>query len=126
MGFRCHGGALALAALLLLGCASYGGARHYVRGSEALDRGDPAAAIVELERAAELAPQASEVHNHLGIAYAAAGRHRDAMDAFQRAVALDCRNAAAAANLRAAEARADASRPAARRSPGTPLQEADR
>lgn len=126
MGFRRRGGALVLAALLVAGCASYGAARHYVRGSDALDRGDAAAAIAELERAAELAPEASEVHNHLGAAYAAAGRHEDAMAAFRHAVALDCRNESAAANLRAAETRADALRRAAQRGAGAPPQETGR
>jgi lipoprotein NlpI len=57
-----------------------------------------------LERAAVLAPERSEVFNHLGLAYAAAGRPADALSAFERAVALDCDNRAAAANLRAAQA----------------------
>jgi cytochrome c-type biogenesis protein CcmH/NrfG len=40
--------------------------------------------------------------DHLGIAYAAAGRPLDALAAFERAVALDCDNRAAKANLAAA------------------------
>jgi len=92
------------AALLALGCSSFRGARLYQSGTSALDRGDSAAAIAELERAAELLPEASEVQNHLGLAYQAAGRDRDAELAFRRAVALDCGNAAAVENLRVVQA----------------------
>ena len=51
-------------------------------------------------------PHASEVQNHLGAAYAAEGRDAEALAAFERAVALDCDNAAAQQNLRAARAAA--------------------
>jgi Flp pilus assembly protein TadD len=81
------------------GCASYEGARLYQSGTQALDRGEPARAIADLERAAELVPEASEVQNHLGLAYAAAGRDADALRAFQRAVDIDCDNRAAVENL---------------------------
>lgn len=97
--------------LVMLGCSSFRGARMYLSGTQALDRGDAVVAIAELERAAELLPDASEVQNHLGLAYQAAGRERDAELAFRRAVALDCTNAAAAENLRIAEARASQERP---------------
>jgi len=40
----------------------------YQNGTSALDRGDSQQAVVELERAAELVPEASEVQNHLGLA----------------------------------------------------------
>ena len=92
--------ALAVALALGSGCASYRGARLYVSGSEALEAGDTARALADLERAAALAPQRSEVQNHLGIAYLRAGRQADARAAFERAVTLDCSNPAAAANLR--------------------------
>jgi Flp pilus assembly protein TadD len=98
----------AIAALLLLvagGCASLEAARLYTRGTDALDRGDVASAVVALERAAALEPEASEIQNHLGLAYAAAGRPGDALLAWRRAVELDCDNSAAAHNLAAAEAR---------------------
>ena len=98
---------LTCAALLLLssGCASYRGARLYQSGSEALDRGEIAVAVGDLERAALLAPHASEIQNHLGIAYTEAGRHTAAFAAYQRAVDLDCTNAAAQHNLRVAQER---------------------
>ncbi len=99
------------AAVLVLGCSGFRAARLYQSGTSALDRGDSAQAIAELERAAELLPEASEVQNHLGLAYQAAGRERDAEFAFRRAVALDCGNAAAVENLRVAEARARKERP---------------
>lgn len=51
-------------------------------------------------------PHASEVHNHLGLAYTEQGRSADALAAFRRAVELDCDNRAAKHNLGAAEARA--------------------
>jgi Flp pilus assembly protein TadD len=99
----------ALATLLvsvLLGCAAVAGHRHFEAGNEALDRGDATLAVVELERAAALVPGASEVQNHLGLAYAAAGRDAEARAAFERAVALDCDNRAAVENLDAARRRA--------------------
>lgn len=91
--------------LLLGGCTSYRGARLYQSGSAALDRGDFAGAVQDLERAAELVPHASEIQNHLGLAYAGEGRDAEALLAFERAVALDCDNAAASRNLRVAERR---------------------
>ena len=87
----------------LLGCSTIEGYRHFQAGNLALDRGDAAAAVAELERAAQILPERSEVFNHLGIAYATAGRREDARLAFERAVALDCDNRAAQANLRAAQ-----------------------
>lgn len=95
--------AIALAVVGQLGCASLEGYRHFDAGSAALDRGDAATAVRELEQAALLVPERSEVHNHLGIAYSAAGRPQDARLAFERAVALDCDNREAAANLAASQ-----------------------
>jgi Flp pilus assembly protein TadD len=95
----------------LAGCASLEAARLYRSGTEALDAGEPQRAVADLERAGTLAPQASEVQNHLGLAYAAAGRPDDAERAFRRAVELDCDNAAARENLRASELRRAEARP---------------
>jgi Flp pilus assembly protein TadD len=100
--------ALAIAALPLAACASFEAARAFQRGTAALERGDAAAAVGELERAAVLEPRASAVHNHLGIAYEAAGRERDALRAYERAVELDCENRAAEHNLTALRARVPA------------------
>ena len=88
-----------LGGLQLVACAGFEGARLYQSGTRALDRGEPVRAVSDLERAAELVPEASEVQNHLGLAYAAAGRDDDARRAFQRAVDLDCDNHAALENL---------------------------
>lgn len=102
---RCLAPSLLLALLALAsGCASLEASRLYASGTEALDRGDTARAIADLERAAALWPEASEVHNHLGLAYARAGRDALALAAFEQAVALDCDNDAARHNLRAARA----------------------
>ena len=84
---------------LQLGCAAIEGARLYRDGTRALERGDAESAVRSLELAAERAPDASEVQNHLGIAYLGAGRRDDALRAFERAVALDCDNVAARRNL---------------------------
>lgn len=98
---RLHVLLLGLAAAGLLACASLEGARHYRDGSHALERGELAKAIGELEHAAVLLPQASEVRNHLGIAYLEAGRGEDALREFEEALALDCTNEAARRNLQA-------------------------
>ena len=98
--------AILVLCLALAGCASFRGARLYDSGTRALEQGDSARAIADLEAAASLVPQASEVANHLGLAYLQAGRQGDALAAFRQAVALDCDNQAARQNLRAAEAHA--------------------
>ncbi len=95
---------LAIAALLGAGCASLDGGRAYSRGVDALDRGDTETAIAELEYAAQRVPDASEVHNNLGVAYQQAGRYDAALAQFEYAVALDCDNQAAQRNLDAAQA----------------------
>ena len=98
---------LAIAVLVvaqLPACTAFRAARAYQRGSEALDRGDWVLAIAELERASILLPHASEIQNHLGIAYSMDGRDPAALSAFQRAVELDCDNQAALRNLADAEA----------------------
>jgi Flp pilus assembly protein TadD len=92
---------LVLALASAASCAGFDGARLYQRGTHALERGDPASAVRDLERAGELLPHASEVQNHLGLAYLEAGREREARAAFERAVTLDCDNQAAQHNLAA-------------------------
>lgn len=96
----------ALALSVALGCASLEGARLYEQGSDALEAGETELAISKLEEASVRVPHASEIQNHLGIAYAQAGEHERALGAFRRAVELDCDNAAAQRNLDLAEARA--------------------
>ncbi len=96
-------GILVLAGVAM-GCESsamraFRGARHYAAGTEALTRSDPVLAISELEQAASLVPHASEIQNHLGLAYWADGRPQEARSAFETAVKLDCENVAARTNL---------------------------
>lgn len=95
--------ALACCVALIAGCSAWQGAVLYGSGTGALDRGEVFRAVDDLERAAALVPQASEIQNHLGLAYTAAGRDDDALVAFQRAVDLDCENVAAQRNLSKAE-----------------------
>ena len=90
---------LSLLVLSVSGCASFRAAQLYQSGTHALDRGDAAAAIRDLEAAEELAPEASEIQNHLGLAYREAGRFGEARAAFVKAVELDCENEAAQRNL---------------------------
>jgi len=94
----CCGSILWLTACGSVPFRAFRGARYYAKGSEALETGDPDRAIEELERAAELVPQASEIQNHLGLAYWAAGQPKRARHAFDRAVELDCDNRAARVN----------------------------
>ena len=75
------------------------GARHYAAGSQALANRDAEGAIRELERAAVLVPRASEIQNHLGLAYWSEGRLDAARTSFERAIELDCDNRAAVLNL---------------------------
>lgn len=96
---------LLLAFVFASGCAAWPpvraieAARYYARGTEALERGDAPAAIGALERASALQPNASEIQNHLGLAYWSGARRGDALRALERAVELDCDNRAAQANL---------------------------
>ena len=103
---RAPGGLAAVSiALVGLACSSFPpvqairAARYYASGTRALDRGDSAIAIEELERAAALMPNASEIHNHLGLAYWSSGSERIAEREFARALELDCDNEAARVNL---------------------------
>jgi tetratricopeptide (TPR) repeat protein len=97
--------AIVVLATVFLGCSSWRAARLYQSGSLALDEGRVEEALDDLERAVVLAPQASAIQNHLGLARVAADEPRAAAAAFQRAVDLDCDNAAAAENLARARAR---------------------
>jgi Flp pilus assembly protein TadD len=97
--------AVVLVATAGLACASLPpvqsirAARYYAAGTRALDRGDAAVAIAELERAAALRPAASEIRNHLGLAYWSDGREIEAERELERALELDCDNDAARSNL---------------------------
>lgn len=95
--------ALAFVLLFLSACASppldaLRGARLYASGSHALESGESARAVAELEEAARLVPHASEIQNHLGLAYQAQGDFGRAQSAFDRALELDCDNESARTN----------------------------
>lgn len=99
--------AIAVSLLLgvsLTGCTGFRAARLYQDGTRALNAGNGEVAVMRLQEASRLEPEASEIQNHLGLAYAIAGHPEQALAAFQRAVDLDCSNAAAAKNLAAARA----------------------
>lgn len=82
---------------------TFRGAQYYAEGSDSLRRGESARALEELSRAAELVPQASEIQNHLGLAYWAVGQPEEARVAFDRAIDLDCDNLEARQNRIALE-----------------------
>lgn len=88
-----------------IGCASFRAAKLYQRGTEELNQGRLGVALRDLTAAAKLAPEASEIQNHLGLAHAEAGQEDRALVAFERAVELDCRNTAAVENLDRAKTR---------------------
>ena len=95
---------LAVLAMTLTACEtqavrSFRAGRLYVSGTEALDRGEVGSAIEQLEAAVALVPAASEVHNHLGLAYWSAGNRERARAEFETAIELDCDNEAARTNL---------------------------
>ena len=102
--------AVLLAGVACLGCGTLEGARLYHSGTQALERGDVSRAVADLEGAASRVPHDAEVHNRLGVAYAAAGRRDEAIREFESAVALDCDHAVAARNLRHAQGEAGATR----------------
>ena len=96
---------LILLAVLSLGCSTYRAAKLYQTGSASIGSPEPQNAISDLERAVLLAPEVSQIRNHLGIAYAEAGRFQEAIQAFESAIRLDCDNSAAFQNLKWAERR---------------------
>ena len=98
-GWFCLVFALCFLASLHVGCSNWRASQLYQSGSHALDEGDSKKAVSDLMQAAELKPESSEIQNHLGIAYERAGEPAAALAAFERAVELDCDNAAASANL---------------------------
>jgi len=102
---------VAIAAASLAACAGLEAVRLDRQGRAALDRGDSAQAVRDLERAASIAPAVSGIQNNLGIAYERAGRRDDAERAYERAVALDCRNDKAQSNLAAVRAARAAAAP---------------
>ncbi len=103
-----EGVAVAVLAVGLLsspGCTQWQAARLYQSGSQALQADDVDRAIDELSAAARLVPQASEIQNHLGLAWLEAGEDEHALRFFERAVELDCDNQAASDGLARVKAR---------------------
>lgn len=82
------------------GCSTYRAAQLYQTGTASIGTIGSTKAVTDLERAVFLAPHASQIRNHLGIAYIEVGRFRDAIQAFESAVRLDCDNFAAFQNLK--------------------------
>jgi tetratricopeptide (TPR) repeat protein len=72
---------------------------HAVYGSALGNRGDLAAAIPHLQRAAELKPRSFSAQANAGLAYLRAGRAPDAIPYLERAVAMHPDNFNATANL---------------------------
>jgi len=98
------------------------GAGHFSAGTDALVAGQGERAVAELEQAAELVPGASEIRNHLGLAYLAEGRERDARAAFTSAIELDCGNRAARQNLEALSPVSPTGASLTTRSPASPTE----
>lgn len=112
---------LLLSTASLVGCTGMRAAKLYQTGTRALNAGDGELAVERLSEASRLKPEASEIQNHLGLAYSVAGQPEQALAAFERAVDLDCSNTAAATNLAAArEAATDRRQLATTRSTGDP------
>jgi Flp pilus assembly protein TadD len=90
---------------LAAGCTSWRGAQLYQSGTRALEAGEVDRALRDLNEAARLVPEGSEIQNHLGVAWLEAGDEQRALQSFERAVELDCDNQAAADNLARIEER---------------------
>ena len=101
LGWFCVAFMVCFLAAFHIGCSNWQASQFYQSGSHALDEGDSRRAVSDLEQAALLKPDSSEIQNHLGIAYERSGQPAAALAAFERAVELDCDNAAASANLTA-------------------------
>jgi Flp pilus assembly protein TadD len=111
MAIRARRLLVVIVAASLAACTGLEAVRLDRQGRAALDRGDSAQAVRDLEQAASLAPAVSGIQNNLGIAYERAGRRDDAERAYERAVALDCRNDKAHSNLEALRAAREAAAP---------------
>ncbi len=111
-------------AMSLVGCTELRAAHLYRQGTIALNAGDAELAISRLGQAEHLLPDASQIQNHLGLAFVATGQQEKALAAFQRAVELDCSNPAAVHNLAAVRGTAQGGQALAKTElPGEPLDE---
>lgn len=85
----CFGAVIFLTfALFIVGCTPPG-PRALLKGKKFLDRGDYAAAVVELKTATALLPASAQAWNYYGVACQRAGQPADAVTAYQRALTLD-------------------------------------
>lgn len=75
---------------------------NLMRGLLALDQGDGETALSHLHKAESAMPQLPGMHIHLGQVYARLRRHRQAEEAFRRALEIDSEHPEAAAGLSAA------------------------
>lgn len=60
---------MTLVSLVFTGCSTISSSYHYTSGTQCLERGDYAGAIVELEQAVELDPEMARNHSNLSYAY---------------------------------------------------------
>ena len=68
-------------------------------GRRLLKEGNAEAALEKFRAARDIEPSSSRVWNHLGLAHSKMGYFEEALDAYQRAIALDFRNPSAHFNL---------------------------
>jgi tetratricopeptide (TPR) repeat protein len=95
-----HAGlALLLVTALGLGGCQPSASRALNKGDQLLRKGRHAEAVQQFETAVRLLPQSAPAWNHLGLAYHGHGQWQDAQRAYQKALALDHKLAAAHYNL---------------------------
>ncbi len=80
--------AFALAVLFTTGCKP-SGPKSLLKGEQLIQEGKPEEAIAPLLTATKLLPQNAQAWNHLGIAYHDSGQLTDALEAYQKAAAIN-------------------------------------
>lgn len=88
----------ALAALFSTGCKP-SGPKSLLEGERLIQAGKPEEAIASLLTATKLLPQNAQAWNHLGIAYHDSGQITDALEAYQKAAAINPNLAAVRFNI---------------------------
>ena len=94
----CAAVALLLVTALLTSCQPPG-PRALLKGEQLIRKGKYAQAVEELQNATRLLPQAAQAWNHLGLAYHGNRQPQEALRAYQKALSLDYKLAAAHFNL---------------------------
>lgn len=89
---------LLLVTVLLSACQPPG-PRALLKGEQLIRKGRYAQAVEELQQATRLLPQAAQAWNHLGLAYHGNRQPQEAFRAYQKALSLDYKLAAAHFNL---------------------------